>query len=506
MRTAARTAFLMVILTFISKCIGFVREVLLANYYGAGFITDAYVMATVIPGIIFGGVFAAISTAYMPTFSKKMETEGLEEANRFTSGVMNLALAVSILAGLIGIIFSDQIVSIFASGFQGETAELTSIYIKITFSYVIFSSTMSLMESYLQYKGVFLFQVLVGYIQNGCIIAVIIVSAYTTHYILVLGWLLGYAMRMIVTFLQAQKKGFVYTRSWDMSETVKNIVMLAMPVFIGSSINQINMFIDKTLASGLPVGSVSALNYGGTLITMISGLTISILVTISYPKMAQASSLNDDERFGMILSTGINLVAIIAIPCSLGAIVFSELVVQIIYERGAFDTAATAMTSTAFLFYAIGLFFTAATSLLTQAYYSRHNMKTPMIFAAIGVIINVTFNLILIKPMAHNGLALSTSIAAIVTMTLLFIAFKKTYPDIRLVRSSSKLFLIIFSGTLSVGVSWIFYVLLLDIMDSNKIILFGLVIIFTGTIYLILLATFKIEELQLFKQIIRRKA
>lgn len=505
MRTVARTAFLMIILTFVSKCFGFIRELLLANYYGAGYIIDAYVMATVIPGIIFGGIFASISTAYMPTFSKKIESEGLEAANKFTSEVMNLALVISIVAGLIGIIFSEQIVSIFAGGFQGETAELTSFYVKITFSYVIFSSTMSLMESYLQYKGVFLPQVLIGYVQNTCIITIIIVSAYTTHYIIVLGWLLGYAARMLTMFHLARKKGYEYKRILNFNETVKNIIILAVPVFIGSSINQINMFVDKTLASGLPEGSVAALNYAGTLITMISGLTVSILITISYPKLAQASSLNDNERFGEILSTGINLIAIIAIPCSLGAIIYNELTVQIIYERGAFDVTATAMTSSALLYYAIGLFFTSVISLLTQAFYSKHNMRTPMIFAAIGAIINITLNLILIRPMAHNGLALATSIAAIVTMILLSISFKRFYPEIRLIRSLKKLFFIIISGIVSVGASWAVYLSLSSWIDVNKIVMFGLVILFAGLLYLALLAILKVEELKLLKQIIKRR-
>ncbi len=504
MRTVARTAFLMVILTFVSKCIGFIRELLLANYYGAGYIIDAYVMATVIPGIIFGGVFASISTAYIPTFSKKIESEGQEEANKFTSEVMNLALLISIAAGLIGIIFSEQIVSIFAGGFQGETAELTSFYVKITFSYVIFSSTMSLMESYLQYKGVFLPQVLAGYVQNGCIIAIIIISAYTTHYILAFGWLLGYAARMLLMFYLARKTQYEYQRILNLNETVRNIILLALPVFIGSSINQINMFVDKTLASGLMEGSVSALNYAGTLITMISGLTVSILITISYPKLAQASSLNDNERFGEILSTGINLISIIAIPCAMGAIIYNELIVQIVYERGAFDATATSMTSSALLYYAIGLFFTSVVSLLTQAYYSKHNMRTPMIFAAIGAIINITLNLILIRPMAHNGLALATSISAIVTMTLLLISFKRFYPEIRLIRSSKKLFFIIISGVASVGASWIVYLSLSGWIDVNRVILFGLVIVFAGLVYLVLLVIFKVEELKLLKQIIRR--
>ncbi|HYE12008.1 MAG TPA: murein biosynthesis integral membrane protein MurJ [Patescibacteria group bacterium] len=505
MRTAARTAFLMAVLTLVSKFIGFIRELLLANYYGTGYIIDAYVMAIAIPGIIFGGIFAAISTAYMPIFSRKMEIDGEIQANRFTSEITNLALAVSILAGLVGIIFSGQIVSIFASGFEGETAALTSFYIKITFFYVMFSSALSLMETYLQYKGVFLPQVIAGYAQNAVIISIIIISAYTTHYILVLGWLFGYAIRMGIMLLRAKKKGFTYTPTLKVKGAARDIVLLAIPVFVGSSMNQINMFIDKTLASGLPQGSIAALNYGGTIITMISGLTISILVTICYPKLAQASSLNESNRFSNILSTGINLIAIIAIPCSLGAMAFSNQIVQIIYERGAFDAAATAFTSSAFLFYAVGMFFSSTTSLLNQAYYSLHNMKSPMIFAAVGVIINVVFNLILIRFMAHNGLALATSISAICTAIFMFLGFRKKYPDLKIVKSKLKLILIVFSAVISVTVSWLFYCLVGNAVLMPKTILFVLTVTSAGIVYLLMLIIFKIEEVNLLKQIIIKR-
>lgn len=505
MRTAARTAFLMAVLTLVAKFIGFIRELLLANYYGTGYIMDAYVMAIAIPGIIFGGIFAAISTAYIPVFSRKMEAEGQIPANKFTSEVMNLGLVVSVLAGMVGILFSDQIISIFASGFVGETAKLTSFYIKITFFYVMFSSTMSLMESYLQYKGVFLPQVIAGYAQNVVIILIIIISAYTTHYILVLGWLFGYAIRMIIMIYRAKNKGFVYKPTLKVRGAAGDIILLAIPVFVGSSMNQINMFVDKTLASNLPQGSVAALNYGSTLVTMITGMTISILVTICYPKLAQASSQNESERFSKILSTGINLVTIISIPCSLGAMVYSRQIVQIVYERGAFDSAATAFTSSAFLFYGIGMFFSSVTSLLTQSYYSLHNMKTPMIFAAAGVIINIVFNLILVRFMAHNGLALATSISAICTAIMMYLGFRKKYPEIEIIKSKWKLFLITFSAVVSVAISWIFYYFVGNAIWMPRMILFGLTVAVAGVVYLFLIIVFKIEEIKLLKQIIIRR-
>ncbi|MBK5263148.1 MAG: hypothetical protein JJE17_11380, partial [Peptostreptococcaceae bacterium] len=195
MRTAAQTAVLMAILTLISKAFGFVREMIMANFFGATFITDSYVMAFAIPMIIFGGIFGSVATAYMPLFSKITENEGEKAGSKFTSEVINLLMVVSIFAAIIGIVFSDQIVSIFASGFSGETARLTSFFTKVTFCYVLFTSIAGILEANLQYKGTFLVQIVLGYIQNIIVVAVIVISAFTSHYYLAFGWLLAHITR-----------------------------------------------------------------------------------------------------------------------------------------------------------------------------------------------------------------------------------------------------------------------------------------------------------------------
>ena len=120
-KKVAYTLFFMVIMTLISKFLGFIRETVLANFYGTSYIVDSYVMAVAIPSILFGGIFAAIATAYMPTLSTVQETEGKIKANRFTSQIINVILILSIIVSVIGFVFSDQIVAIFASGFTGKT-------------------------------------------------------------------------------------------------------------------------------------------------------------------------------------------------------------------------------------------------------------------------------------------------------------------------------------------------------------------------------------------------
>jgi putative peptidoglycan lipid II flippase len=502
MRNVAQTAFWMAVLTLISKLFGFVREMVIAGFYGTSYITDAYVMATSIPTIIFGGIFGAVATAYMPIFSKLREGKGEKEGDKFTSEIINLLLLLSILVGLVGLVFSDQIVSFFARGFNEQAAELTSYFVKITFWYVLFTSIIGVLNSYLQYKGIFLPQIVAGYCQSLGAIVVIIISAFTSHYLLAFGMLLGTAGNFFVISYVARKKGFKYKSSFSLSNPVRQIMGLAIPVFIGSSVRQINSFVDKTLASGLIEGSVSALNYAMLLITLVTSLTTTILVTIIYPKITKANTLKEYDSFNEIIGKGVILIILITMPVTLGSLVYNDQIVQIIYERGAFDPVATALTSSAFFFYTLGLPFTALNALFVNVYYSKHNMKTPIIFGIISVIISIVLNLLLIKPMAHNGLALATSIASMVNMALLYIGLKNKYPYITMIKSRRRLFKVILAAVVAVGLSWLLYnyaILALSHIVVARIVQLGLVVVFAGVVYLILLKMFKIEELILIR-------
>lgn len=504
-RTAAQTAAFMLIFTLGSKLFGFVREMVMAGCFGASYITDAYVMSVAIPTMILGGIFAAVETAYMPLLSETIEKEGQERANFFTSETMTLLFFVSIMASIIGFLFSNQIVAILASQFPARTAHLTSVYIKVTFTYLLFISISGVLETYLRYKNIFFVQIIIGYVQNVAIILAIFVGAYYNYYLLILGGLVGYAIRLVSIWYVASNNGFKYNMSFHFWRTSKQILALSLPVFIGSGINQINVFVDKTLAAGLQEGSVSALNYAYILTTLIISLTSAIIVTIIYPKMSRAQALEDYNSFNNMLSAGFDLVCIITVPCSIGAIIYSNEVVQVVYERGAFDTTATVLTQSAFMYYAIGLTFVALNTLLIQAYYSMQDMKTPVLYGAVGVIMNILLNLILIKSMAHNGLALSTSIAAICNTILLYFGLRKKYTKITIIKSSRKLVLVFIFSCIAVYTSKLIYNFIDNTIWMPRMVLLGLVIILAGLIYLILMRIFKFKEINLIKDLIKYK-
>jgi putative peptidoglycan lipid II flippase len=495
----------MVSLTLISKIFGFIREMIIANFYGTNYIVDAYVMATAIPSILLGGLFVAIATAFTPNFSTIREDSGEVESNKFTSQVINLLIMLSMAAIVIGIVFSRDITAIFARGFYGETAELTSYFIRITFSYVLFSSVAGILDAYMQYKGSFLKPIISGYFQNAGVIIMVIVSAYTSHHYMAFGLLIGSLFRVLYIWIGAKEAGYKYSPNFCLGEPIRKIVGMAIPVFIGSYILQINSFVDKTLASGLPEGSVAALNYGMILITLITGLTVTLLVTLIYPKITKAFTLDSLDEFNNIVEKGTSIIAIITIPFSMGILAFSDEVVQIVYERGAFDPSATNLTSGAFFFYGIGLVFFAFNDLLAKVFYSMRNTKAPIVCSGISVIINITLNLLLIESMAHKGLALATSIAAMANSLLLYLWMNKKYPKVKVIGSGIKILKIILASFIAVLAAWFVNDILINLVWMPRMVYLFIAVSCAAGIYLLILKLLEVEDIKIIRLLFKKK-
>ena len=503
--TTAQLAVSIATATLISKLLGFVRELVLAAFYGTSYVTDAYSMGTSIPNTILAGVIGAIATAYMPVFSKKMVDEGEEAANRFTSQIINYEAIASAIFCVIGWIFSDQIVRIFAPGYTGETAVLTSFFLKIGFILSLLNSVKCTLQSYLEYKGSFLLNIFLGYTQNIAIISFVIISAMVNMpKLIIFGLLVGHIIYLFGNLFLAKKKGFKYSPDAHLSDSAKEVFRLAVPVFLGTSLGQINAFIDKYLASGLPEGSVSALHYGDTLVGVITNFTFGIFITILYPRLAKAFAEGNNERISSISERTLNLIVVLAIPFMFGAIVYSNEAIQVVYERGAFSEEATAMTASAFRFYAAAIAFTGVKSFLDRVYQAVHDTKTPATISVVAIVLNIILNLSLVGPMGHAGLAFATSISQAVSTVIAYMVFRRKYKDITLFTSWKKPVLVIVFSAISVAASRLTYEFLLSHIWMPRMVLLGVSVLIAVVIYLIFLVIFKFEELSLIKDLLKK--
>ena len=499
-QTVAKIAAAMMILTVFSKILGYVREIVLADVYGTSYIVDAYIMAQYIPTILLTGIFSALSTSYMPTYSQVMFDSDKKAGEKFTNQILTLIFIFSGIAFVLGLFFSDQLVSIFAHSFPENTASLTSSFLKVAFGYTFFTAGFGILDSYLKYHNHFLPQIIYGYLFSLCSIAFIFISKYTNVSFLIYGILIAYAIQFIAGAFSASRAGLKLRPSLDLDQTTKKTIILAIPVFIGSSLAGINTFIDKSLASGLPEGSVSALNYGWELVLSITLLTTMIISTVMYPRMTKASAEKNWDYFNTSTKIAMTIIMMIAIPCTFGILVYPEQIVKLFFERGAFDTASTALTAPAFFFYGIGLLFSALNTMLIQVFYSVKNTVLPVVCSAIGIAVNIALNFILIGPMQHKGLALATSIAAIVNVAALTIVLRSKYKDIHIFCGVKKIGKILLAAIFSTGISYGIFYLLTQI--TNDAISLLAAVITDVALYYVALKLLRVEELSIFKLIL----
>jgi putative peptidoglycan lipid II flippase len=198
-----------------------------------------------------------------------------------------------------------------------------------------------------------------------------------------------------------------------------------LPVFLGSYVNQINTVVNRTLASTLETGSITALNYANKLNMFAVGIIVISLSTVMYPILSKLASEDNIKAFKHNISKSINIIIISMVPIMVMIMDLSKPIVQILFEEGSFDSRATYLTSTALFYYSIGIVAYGLRDMLSKAFYSLQDTKTPVKNATIAVIINVVLSIVLVKYMGIGGLALSGSISAIITTILLFISLRK---------------------------------------------------------------------------------
>lgn len=421
-----KTAALIMILTILSKIFGFGREITLSYLYGASNISDAYLISITIPNAIFGFVAVGLSAGYIPMYSNISRNEGEIEANKFTNNLINILLVTCSIIVLFGLLYTDQIVKIFASGFEGDTLALTVRLTKISLLAIYFIALVSIFTGYLQMKNNYIIPALIGLPLNFIIIISIIFSQNTNVLILSIGYVIAILSQVFLMIPYMRKNKYRYKGIFDIKD--KNIINMAYiisPVILGISVNQINVLIDRTIASQLAVGGISALNYANRLNGFVLGIFVLSIVTVLYPMISKMAAENNMKGLKKSLSEAITGVNLLVLPSMIGLMIFAIPIISVLFGRGAFDTSAILMTSSALIFYSIGMIGFGLREVLSRVFYSMNDTKTPMINAVIGVVLNIILNIILSKYMGIKGLALATSIAAIFTTILLFISLRK---------------------------------------------------------------------------------
>lgn len=417
----SKSILVVMLITILSRITGLIRELSLATVYGTTFYTDAYSISTAIPSVIFSSLGIALETIFIPTYLSIRETHGEKAAKDFTNSMLNVVLLITVFILVLSFLFLKPIVSIFAVGFEGKVLEITINFTKVLLPGIIFIGLNHIFAGFLEANRRFGIPSFINIPGNILIIAAIFMSSIWNINILLYATLSALILQAVIQGYFAFKEGYSFRFSVKFKDkNILNTLLVVVPVFIGTAVQQLNILIDKTLASTLGEGNISSLDFADKLNSFVYGVFIASITTVVYPMLSRISAGDNKDLFKDYIVRTINIIIMLMMPITVIAMCLSTPIVQVLFERGNFDSRATAMTSGALFFFSIGMLGFGLRSLLVRAFYSLQDTKTPVINGIALTIINISLSFLLSRYMGNKGIALATSISALLSSAVLF--------------------------------------------------------------------------------------
>ncbi|MCR4428139.1 MAG: murein biosynthesis integral membrane protein MurJ [Caldiserica bacterium] len=499
-QTAAQAALLLTIISVISKPLGLLREIVIADFFGASKVTDAFFISQILPNV-FGTIIAgALISAFIPVFIRVRETGGESEAWVLTSKVFSLLTLVLILICLSIYFFAGPVTRIMAPGFGPSEQELASWLVKFMIPTVFLGTLLGLFTAILNSYQHFLLPAAAALLNNVfLIVAVLLLAAKSGIVSLIIGSIGAVLFQFLIVGggLLVRKPFLKLNFKWR-DPNLSLIFKMVIPIVIGSSAGLLNLLVDRAIASGLPEASISALNYSSKIMGIPQGMFIANVATAIFPTLSLQVARNALEDFRRSLSRGLRALWYIILPSTAGLVFLASPIIATIYQHGAFTAEDTILTSGTLVFYSLGLFAHGGNSLLSNAFVSLRDTITPMKLGFLVVATNIVLNLLLSRIMGASGIALATSISAFLNFLLLSLLLQKKVGQGVLKGSGRELFKMIFASLImgfSVYLLWKGIVLWLNPQNFwIKLFLLASLCGFGVIEYALLSLVFKIDE------------
>ncbi|MBF0455043.1 MAG: murein biosynthesis integral membrane protein MurJ [Magnetococcales bacterium] len=500
--------------TLLSRLLGFVRDVVIARFFGAGMGADAFFVALKLPNFL-RRLFAegAFSTAFVPVFSDYI-AKGDDGSTREAARAVFTALSVVLLGVVaVGQLLMPLLILIIAPGFSDdpEKVQLTVDLTRITFPYIFFISLVALAGGILNSFHRFALPAATPILLN---VSLIIGAVYLSPLMerpalgLAFGVLLGGITQLAIQLPALARIGMPFAFSWNWKHpAIQRILFLMGPSVLGVSVAQVNLLFDIFLASWLAEGSISYLYYADRLVEFPLGLIGIAMGTAILPALSAKAAGGDRQGLCHDLDFGLRLVLMINIPATVGLVVLREPILSLLFERGAFDENATYLTAQALLAYGLGLTAFSAIKVLAPAFYAMKDTRTPVRIAIICMSSNMVLNVLLMIPLQHVGLALATTLSAFLNAFLLLRGLDKKVGY----RIGRKFMITMGKTAIASGLLWIFLELALlsfwhgPTQTMEKALILLPLIFFGGLLFGLVIWLLKGEEMGALLAALRHK-
>lgn len=486
-RTVVRGTGVVSILTLLSRALGFVRDLLVARLFGASPIADAFFVAFRIPNLLRSFVAeGALSAAFVPVFTSELKA-GRAAAQNALSEVTTLLLLATVFLSVLGILFSDSIVALFAPGFAArpEQLRLCTLLTQIMFPYICFVSLIAMLNGALNSVKVFGAAAWAQVVMNLALIAGAVIAGWfqdsPAAIVLAISVLVGGIVQVLAQLPALERAGLSLRparRFW--STVTRELLRLMVPALIGATIYQLNIFLNTVLASLLGTGAVSWLFYADRLTQLPIGIFSIALASVLLPTLSQAHADSNENRFNSHLVNALRYTSFVIIPLASLLAYFAHPLTALIFERGKFSPADTAQTALVVQGLSLGLWAVSCHSMLARACMARKDTVTPTLVGAGGLIVTLVGSLLLMGApevqsegtlsllvrhaqnllsrvfpsfdFAQVGLSLSSSVSSFCTFGALSFLLSRRVPKIPWLEFASGTLRTLFSTATALGI------------------------------------------------------
>lgn len=402
--------------TALSRILGFVREQVIAAYFGASGATDAIVAGTTVSLVVMATLAGGLGTALVPVLTELKSGGRDAEARAAAGGVLTQALGLFFLMALVGVIFAPEIVAWTLPGLEDQAVELAVLSTRLSFAGTAFfglgGASRGIINSYHQF-GVPAAAPAVGNVFTiGVTVALAKIGALAGAIGLALGQLAGWVLQAIDLW----RKGIhPVSLAWLGSPAARQvgwrIWSMAVPVALATSVASAIHLVDRWLASGLTPGSIAALNFADRLRQVPLGLFTVALTTAVLPNLSETHSRGDRAGFAASVSQGLRLLSLVMLPTAFGLMALDLPLVRLLFERGVFTTEASLITASALFGYAPGLIAFSIHAVLASAFFATKDSRTPLMVGLVMLLANVILDFALVRMFGVGGIAWANSLA-----------------------------------------------------------------------------------------------
>ncbi|PIN86231.1 murein biosynthesis integral membrane protein MurJ [Candidatus Woesearchaeota archaeon CG10_big_fil_rev_8_21_14_0_10_44_13] len=408
------------ILNIMGFIFGFVVQLLIAYYFGASKEVDAFVIANIIPNMIYGFTNVMLMTSLIVVLTDYRIRYGEKRAWRFASSIFNISfLALSIAAAMI-FFLSPVLAKIIAPGFDPGRIDLTVKMIRILSILVIFNGLSSITTGVLYTKKHFIasssFRSIINVIT---IFSVVLLSVKMRIFSWAFGVVLGAGIALLIQMIVILKDRADYNHRLSLDyKGIKKLLVISYPLIITSLLFYFNKYVSQAIASTQQEGDVAILNYAFLIVSFPVSFFGGSIATAIFPSLTEHNARKNKENQRVLLTSSISILTFILLPLTSIFIVLRVLIIKLFLEYGMFSKEITATTAPVLLFYSVGILFFGIELITGQTFYSIGKMKMRSILLGLTFIINIALSFLLVGPFSIKGLAAATTIAYMITVPL----------------------------------------------------------------------------------------